>query len=348
MSEQHETGLPAGPLSDDSDRIGPLLRMAGMREAIPEDRMRRVKVVVRAQWRQQTRARSRKIALGWALGTFAAAALVLVGVRLVRQTPPVESARYDLATLDAVSGAVRLLASSEKGVVEPTLVQIGDHIRAGDGLDTTSGGLAGLRLPSGTSVRVDQGTKLRWLSETTLVLDQGAIYIHSGVGRDATLEVRTVVGRVRDIGTRFEVRLNGSALRVRVRDGLVRLSQSRQSHDATPGDELTLNGDGSVVRRTVPVYGPDWAWTLALAHPFDLEGQSLREFLNWVAGENGWQVRYADASVEEKARTTILHGSIQGLTSEESLAAVLPASGVGYRLENGVLLIQLAAGGTKD
>ena len=80
------------------------------------------------------------------------------------------------------------------------------------------------------------------------------------------------MGVARDIGTRFEVRFNGSALRVRVRDGLVRLSQSRQSHDAGPGDELTLDGKGIVVRRLVPVYGASWAWAVALARPFESGG----------------------------------------------------------------------------
>jgi ferric-dicitrate binding protein FerR (iron transport regulator) len=153
---------------------------------------------------------------------------------------------------------------------------------------------------------------------------------------------------VRDIGTRFEVRFNGSALRVRVRDGVVRLSQTRQSHDAQPGDELTLDGSGAIVRRTVPVHGADWAWAMALARPFDLEGRSLRDFLDWIAGENGWQLRFADAAVDKKSLTTILHGSIQGLTPDEALAAVLPTSGVEHRLENGVLLIKLGAGGTKE
>ena len=216
-------------------------------------------------------------------------------------------------------------------------------------MDTTGGGLAALRLAGGASVRVDRGTRLRLLSDDTLALDAGRIYVDSGDSRGArSLEIRTAVGVARDIGTRFEVRLTGSALRLRVRDGLVRLSQSRQSHDAQPGDELTLDENGSVVRRTVPVFGADWAWAVALAAPFNLEGRSLRDFLLWIAGENGWQVRYADAAVEEKALTTILHGSIQGLTPEEALSAVLPASGVAHRLDNGMLLVQLAVGETKD
>jgi len=349
MSDQREPGFPKRPLPDDGDYIGPLLRLAGPREAVPADRMRRVKAAVRAEWRHQTRVRSRRIALGWSLGVCVAAALVLLGVRLaVRDDPAVQSPRHDLATIEALSGAVRLVSSSERAA-EPTLFQIGDPIREGDGVDTTSGGLAALRLAGGASVRVDQGTRLRLLSEATLALDEGTIYVDAGGTRGArTLEVRTAVGVARDIGTRFEVRFIGSALRVRVRDGLVRLSQSRQSHDANPGDELTLDGNGSVVRRTVPVHGADWAWAVALARPFDLEGRSLRDFLDWIAGENGWQLRFADSTVEQNSLTTILHGSIQGLTPDEALSAVLPTVGVEHRLENGVLLIQPSAGGTNN
>ena len=54
----------------------------------------------------------------------------------------------------------------------------------------------------------------------------------------------------------------------------------------------------------------------------------MRDFLDWIAGENGWQLRFADSAVEQKSQTTILHGSIKGLTPEEALAAVLPTSGV--------------------
>ena len=295
------------------------------------------------------RARARRIAIGWSLGAVAAAALVLVGVRLAhRDDGRVESPRHELATIDALSGAVRLLSSTAPAA-EPTPFQIGDRVQEGDGVDTTGGGLAALRLAGGASVRVDRGTRLRLLSDDTLALDAGRIYVDSGDSRGArSLEIRTAVGVARDIGTRFEVQLTGLALRLRVRDGLVRLSQNRQSHDAQPGDELTLDENGSVVRRTVPVFGADWAWAVALAAPFNLEGRSLRDFLLWIAGENGWQVRYADAAVEEKALTTILHGSIQGLTPEEALSAVLPASGVAHRLENGMLLVQLAVGETKD
>ena len=351
MTDQYKPPLrplPGDHIADQSgaDQIGPLLRLAGPREAVPADRMRRVKAAVHAEWRQQSRARSRRVIIGWSVGALAAAALLLIGVRLGVREDTVAPART-VATIEAVSGAAGVTLASEGA--EPTPLQAGAGIREGDGVDTTRGGRAALRLAGGASLRVDQGTRFRLTSGSEITLEEGSIYIDSGKDLgDPALEVRTAVGVVRDVGTRFEVRFNGSDLRVRVRDGLVRLSQSRLSHEAKPGEELTLDGNGRIERRVVPVHGADWAWAAALAPPFDLEGRSLRDFVDWIAGENGWQVHFADAAVERKSRTTTLHGSIKDLTPEEALSAVLPASGVGHRLETGVLWILSDAGGAKD
>ena len=312
----------------DHDRIGPLLRLAGPREAVPSERAARVKAAVHAEWRQRTRARSQRVTIGWSLGALTAAALVLVAVRLaVRDDATVTSPPPAIATVETVSG--------------PVSFQVGDSIRAGRALDTTAGGRAALRLAGGAAVRIDSGTRLQLASETTLVLDRGAVYLDSGAGSGASgLEVRTPLGVARDIGTRFEVRVDSAGVRVRVRDGVVQLTQGRQSHDAKPGDELMLDDAGVVRRRTVPVFGAEWAWVAALARPFELEGRSLREFLDWICEENGWQLRFADAASERRAATTILHGTIQGLTPEEALAAVLPTSGAEHQLEKGVLSIR--------
>ncbi len=346
MSDDHAPTSTTHAREQGGDPIESLLRLAGPREAVPADRMRRVRTAVHAEWRKQTRARSRRTATWWTLGAVAAAALVVVGVRLtVRGDRAVPTSLQVLATLEATNGAVRLVAGSERAATGPILLQVGDAIRAGDGVDTTSGGVAALRLPGGASVRVDRGARLRMVSERVLVLDEGAIYVDADA-RAATdgLEVRTALGVARDVGTRFEVRLTGGALRVRVRDGLVRVSQSRQSYEAKPGDELTVSGDGSVARRTVPVFGTDWAWAATLAPAFELEGRSLREFLDWITNENGWQLRFADPAVEQKSLTTTLHGSIRGLTPEEALAAVLPTVGVEHQLADGVLLVALSTG----
>lgn len=333
----------------DADDIGQLLRLAGPRDAVPADRRLRVRAAVHAEWRQQTRARARRILMFRSLGALAAAALVLLGVRLaVRDDVVMPTPGRELASIEVLSGFVRPISASQSAA-RATALKIGDRIREGEGVDTSRDGQAALRLAGGASVRMDRGTRLTLVSDTEMVLDAGAIYVDSGEKPGSgALEIRTKLGVVRDIGTRFEVRLAEFGLRVRVRDGLVRLSRDRRSYDAQRGNELTLDMEGGILRRTVPVHGTQWAWAAGIAQPFELEGRSLRDFLDWIAGENGWSVRFADAVVEKKSQTTILHGSVQRLTPEEALSAVLPASGVSYRLEDGVLMVRLSGGGTKD
>lgn len=349
MSDSHEPARFGRPRPDDHS-IGPLVRLAGPREAVPAESMRRVRAAVHTAWRHERRVRSRRTVLRWSIGALAAAALVLVAVRLRdRLDPPGAPALRVLATVDALSGTVRVVSPPDRPGIAPRAARIGDHLQVGDGVETTGGGRAGLRLAGGALVRLDRDTRFRLVADQAMVLDAGAVYVEADSGRGGSpLEIRTAFGVVRDIGTRFEVRLQGPAIRVRVRDGLVRLVQPRDTHDVGRGDELTLESSGRVVRRTMPVDGPEWVWVRDMDQTFDIEGRSLREFLEWVAREHGWQLRFADRAVDEKARTTTLHGSILGLTLEEALAAVLPASGVEHRVDQNVLVIQLSAGGTKD
>lgn len=173
-----------------------------------------------------------------------------------------------------------------------------------------------------------------------MALDAGAIYVEAADGSDSLLEVQTPLGVARDIGTRFEVRLHETALVVRVRDGIVRVSRSGESHDVNPRGELTVDTTGRMTRRTIATSGAEWAWAMTLATPFTLEGRSLRDFLDWVREETGWEIRFARASDEQTAARTVLHGSITGLTPDQAIEAVLPVSGVDYVLADGTLTIR--------
>jgi ferric-dicitrate binding protein FerR (iron transport regulator) len=344
MTEWPQSDERASDPAADSDRIEQLLRLAGPREAVPPERLRRLRAAAHADWREQTGLRMRRRAIVATLGAVGIAAAVLLAVRVLSPdaVPPPRAARA-VATTETVHGAVRVIDAAARRT-ETTLLQVGDRVAAGQGVDTMSGGQIALRLVDGTSVRVNGGTRLRLLEGTVLALDEGTIYIDSGGATGApALEVRTPIGVARDIGTRFEVRLLDEELRVRVRDGRVQLMQSREPHEAAPGEELTLDGSGTVVRRAVPVFGAEWAWVLAVGRPFDLEGRTLLAFLTWIADENGWQLRFEDAAVERKAGATVLHGSIEGLTPEEALAAVLPSTGMEHVLEAGMLVVRVSA-----
>jgi ferric-dicitrate binding protein FerR (iron transport regulator) len=342
MSER--THRPISETQDDDAAVESLLRLSGAREPVPADRMQRLRAAAHADWRQRVRGRRRQRVVAWSVGGLAAAAALVLAVRQTTDVGQGTDAAPIFATVEALSGGARLATSA--GGNETVPMQVGDHVPAGHEAFTTGAGAATLHLAGGALLRMDGGTVLRLAAADAVVLTKGAVYIESG--GEASLEVRTDIGVVRDIGTKFEVRLTPAGLRVRVREGAVQVRRDRQQHDAHTGDEITLDASGSAIRRTIRVDDDaDWTWATGARSPFEIEGRSLREFLDWIAEENGWQLLYADSAVEDKARTTTLHGSIQGLTAEQALAAVLPTSGLEHRLERGVLSIQ-RGGGAKD
>ena len=63
------------------DDIATLVRLAGKRRAVPDERAERVRSAARAQWRQEVRRRSRRRYAWYAAGLAAAASLALAWKR---------------------------------------------------------------------------------------------------------------------------------------------------------------------------------------------------------------------------------------------------------------------------
>jgi ferric-dicitrate binding protein FerR (iron transport regulator) len=214
-------------------------------------------------------------------------------------------------------------------------------LRDGSWLETALDGRAALRLASGHAVRLDVDTRLRFLGESVLALERGALYADSHEAlAGASLEIRTPFGVARDIGTRFELRLHLASLRVRVRDGLVNVTRRGETHEARTGAELTLHASGRVERGTVPAFGPHWQWSLEIAPAFDIEGRSLREFLQWVSLETGLRLRFRDPAVARGTASVTLSGSVEGLSPDDALGVVLPTSGLRHSVSGGVLMVE--------
>ena len=201
---------------------------------------------------------------------------------------------------------------------------------------------AALRLAGGPSLRLDAGTRVRVASSSSLVLERGTVYVDSG--GDQSVEIRTTLGVVRDIGTQFEVHLTGGlaqapALRIRVREGEVLWKHGEESAHGMAGEELRYDGAGAIDRATVPRHGPVWNWVMDTAPAPDVDGQPLDTFLAWVSREGGWRVQFEDERAERLASTTVLHGDIRGLSPIEASNMVLNGSGLEHRLEDGTFWI---------
>jgi hypothetical protein len=316
---------PHPPSDDDLER---LLRRARPRETAGDERVVRVHAAVKAEWAEVQRAtRRRRWLAGAGLGLAAAAGLAIAARLSFPPTPGPPAAPVVVASLlfatDTPASAVRT------------------PVVAGGTLRTTAVSLATFSLAGGGELRLDVDTAVIAIGVRRLSLERGAVYVDSGAAA-APVTLETPAGLVRDIGTRFEVRIANGGVRVRVRDGEVRLERGGVPHGARAGGELFAAPDGEVSRAVAAISGADWAWVTRAAPVFQVDGAKLMAFLEWVSRESGWTVQFSDPELERSAMAILLRGSIQGLTVDEALAAVLPTCGLTHRLMGDRLAIDRA------
>jgi ferric-dicitrate binding protein FerR (iron transport regulator) len=198
-----------------------------------------------------------------------------------------------------------------------------------------------LALGAGLSLRIDADSRIVVIGERVVRLERGAIYVDASSEKSGPVLVHTPHGEVRDIGTQFEVRAERSSFRIRVREGEILVNDRGTETTARAGEALHVDSRGRYVRSAIPIFGPEWAWTSAIAPQFQLEGSTVRQFLDWVAREQGWRWRFADEETARRAAGIVTHGSIEGYTPEEALAIVLPTCGLSFVLNEGEVAISL-------
>jgi len=315
--------------TSDSD-VEPLIRAAGARPAPGADRAARVRAAVEREWRAQARARRLRRLLkltGGGVALVAAAATVFLVVR-----PGTTVAPTPIARVVAANGPVPIEIAGGRAAV-------GQTIAAGSNIRTNGTSRATVTLIDGGELRIDANTVATFVDAHTIHLERGAIYLDSGASTPGSVTIRTASGTVRDIGTRFEVRAGDRDLRVRVRDGAVQLERAGRIDRALKGTELLARADGTVSTRPVDPFAADWAWTTEAAPPFIVENATLAAFLQWAEREGGWTIEWSDA-LRQRARTTILHGTVDGMTPAEALDVVLPTCGLSPEVVNGRLRLR--------
>ena len=322
------------PEKDDAE-LAELLERSGPRPEVAPADLAAIQDAFRDEWRRHV-ARQRRATVSRRWLTAAALVAGLGGAWWWnRGTPPLPPAER-VARVVAVHGA----PTSAGARLSPGL-----ELRAGALVETgPAGDRLALRTEEGLALRLDAGTRLRLDGARAVTLERGALYLDSGAGR-LSIAVTTALGVVRDVGTRFEVRLledDPPALRVRVRDGAIELAAAGGTASAKAGEELTLARNGRLERRAAAPHGPDWDWVIEAGPPFELEGRSLAEFLAWVELETGWRVAYDDPSLETTAATITLHGSLGELNAAAAPDVVLPGARLDHRLEAGVLHLSRA------
>jgi hypothetical protein len=310
-------------------------------QPLSPDAMARIRVATEREWRLATGkggARSTRGRVG--LWASLAAALGIVALAVLWYVSPVA----DAATFGLIARSDAGDADAGFQFVRHRSLRVGDRLQTGDTL-TTRGPVL-IAISNGGTLRVAADTVMRVTGETEVLLQRGQIYVDlpRGTPTKSPFRVATRAGTVEHVGTGFEVLSNKEVVRLRVREGRVRLYGRTEEVIADAGTELTATSGGVVSRRSISTYGRDWLWVAKLAPDYDIEGRPLLGFLEWASRELGRPLKFSDAHVREVAERTILHGTVRGREPLDALASVLATTSLSYEIRGDTIWIQSGHG----
>ncbi len=212
-------------------------------------------------------------------------------------------------------------------------------------LHTARGAQEVVRLADATVVHLNTATELRLdytPARRRLVLEQGEIFLE--VGRDPRpLVVEAAGGRIRDIGTRFGVRIGAGGTTVTVTEGAVAVRLAGAEASAGAGERLDYSADGGLGTPRPAALERATAWLRGLLL---FEATPLAEVVDELNRYRAAPVRLGDpalAGLRVSGRFSI--GDSDGLL--RTLEAVLPLTVV-QRADGSVALLARAAPGSGD
>lgn len=320
----------------DDAGIEALLREVGLRDLPASDVMEQVRDAVQSEWRLmvEQRARRRRV-IGYAL----AAGIATVALAVTFAVQFVARPTLTLAQVERVAGRLEV---DPTGVGAWRAVLPGEQVKTGDTIRTDASSSAALDFGSGVSVRIDAGSLLEFAAPDRLALDHGGVYVDAGpqAGKTPGLIVETPYGSVRHLGTQYQVRASRSGIEVSIREGRVEIANAAGTHTGSAGEQLRVARAGELSRGTVSPHDASWQWAARIAPALDIEQRPLTAFLDWVSRETGKQVVYATPQLQSQAAQLILRGSVDELSPEQALAAVLAPTSFVHRETSTTIEIQ--------
>jgi hypothetical protein len=321
----------------DRDSVADLIHAVGRRSVPPREDYERVLGASRIAWQQAVRQRARR---RWIYALAAGVAFVALGAGVLRQ---LHESRPAVAAgmLNTVEGAV--FAGTAAGDGWRWVTQVNVPLAAGTRLRTDASGRAALLLSPDTSLRIAGATELILQAGNRVELLSGRVYLDTKHASGGAVEIATRFGTLRDVGTQFEVLATGTALRVRTREGAVRLTRGRSQAvlECTVSEELRIDSQGRIERSRIAAHDADWAWAELLAEPPRGPELSLQKFLDWVARESGRGLRYDSVETEARVREIVLHGVTPELAPLEAMEVALATTDIEFSLlDDGTILLR--------
>jgi hypothetical protein len=299
-----------------------------------------LRAAVHTEWRAMTRKRRRMRRVI----SLAAAAVIVAAVGLLLNTLRVpESDNLPVATIARSFGSIYLLGEQSDPREAGDLVAIlpGETVVTGDKSGT------GLLWGAGGSLRLDEHTRISFLSPTEIALQSGRLYFdsqpfHLSSPFPATaagkIVVRTDHGVVSHLGTQFMTSVDDRTVVVSVREGRVSIDGTHHAATAAAGQQLTITGRSHPLISNIKGYGDSWQWIERTSPPAELDGRSVTEFLRWVSRETGLGLRFDSDAAERLARSTTLVGQVN-TEPMRALGVWMLGVDLDWRIQDGVIVI---------
>lgn len=291
-------------MSEHDDDVRKLMELAGPRAQPPEAVRERVHEAVLEAWEQAPiQAPEPKHRRNW-LALAASVVLASTIGYLVLVELPVEA--------PGISGRV-VFAIGEHSVRGSDAIAA-PHLQEGAMLRTSDKGRLFIQLDEHTTLRLDYNTSITLKTSSEIWLHSGRLYADSQGG--SQIRIETPFASVTDVGTQFEVAVNGDVLEVAVREGgvTVELLDNKTLTaiaQSGVGERLTILGSNDVQRDPLATTDPSWSWTHSAREAYNLDASNLYDFLTWVTRESGLVLRFENDAVRmASVRSTTCCGEV--------------------------------------
>ena len=317
------------------DDVGRLIKLAGEREPVERERFERVRKNVHEHWQQvQQEQNSAPYSYQFRIIAIAASLLFVVGaVFIISKLPPAPEPD-SLASIERVLGEVKIAGNP---------VIAGDVINTDTTIITGKDSRIALRMSGGQSIRIDAASRVVIDSANRISLDSGAVYIDTGLAPEKSMMlIATPLGTAMDIGTQFQVRMDGMVMVVGVRRGVVKILQDDQFKlEVDSGHSVELDVNGASASRALERNDPDWDWIETVVPEFDIQGSTLAQYLEWYSSELALDLVWIDEVSEKKAASTMLKGSINGTSLEQGLMMVKQIAPFEHDMSDGMFRVNV-------
>jgi ferric-dicitrate binding protein FerR (iron transport regulator) len=325
----HREGAQKDPMEE-------LFRHATARRRPPASDEQAIRAALHSQWQEMTGRRRRRKLL-YAFAAVASLVLtVLVGAQLMKNAePPVEAIR--LASIEKVQGSVFVHSDGDGPVGRAEKAGL---LWSGQQIVTGLESRLALRWRDGAGVRLDQNSEIRLGPAGEIRLVSGQVYVDSNSAPQSvsSLVILTPAGPVRHLGTQYLAQVDTAKTSLSVREGQVALEVEGVDIVMAPGEQLVVDRSGSRSRQVISTHGDLWEWAQELAPPFELDGRSLADFLDFVGRETGRTITYASVQAEQTAMKTRLRGSVE-IAPGRALDAVLQTTDLVSELTGDMILV---------